>query len=179
MPKKKQYMQKDMKPKKENNYAFIDGVNLNLGIQELGWKIDYNRPRRYLKDKYQVEYAYYFIGYLPAMSDLYNSLQKSGYILVFKPTLKKPDGTIKGNCDAELVLQSMIDYKKYDKAVIVSGDGDFACLVKYLNEQNKLKCLIVPNRLKYSALLKKPAEKRLASLDVLKKKLEYKKKRTP
>jgi uncharacterized LabA/DUF88 family protein len=75
---------------------------------------------------------------------MYNSLQKSGYILVFKPTLKKPDGTIKGNCDAELVLQAMIDYKKYDKALIVSGDGEFACLVKYLNEQNKLKCLLVP-----------------------------------
>ena len=147
---------KNPKEKKEN-YAFIDGQNLNLGVQELGWKLDYRRFRIYLKEKYRVIKAYYFIGYVEGMNDLYSSLQTAGYILIFKPTLRRTDGRVKGNCDAELVLQSMIDYKKYDQAVIVSGDGDFACLVKYLNERNKLKNLLVPNREKYFALLKKPA----------------------
>jgi len=160
---------------KKGNYAFIDGQNLNLGIQELGWKLDYKRFRVYLKEKYQVIKAYYFIGYVEGMNDLYASLQAAGYILIFKPTLKKPDGKIKGNCDAELVLQSMIDYKKYDQAVVVSGDGDFACLVKYLNEHGKLRNLLVPNRQKYSALLKKPAAKKIVFIDSLKGKLEYKK----
>ncbi len=36
--------------KKENNYAFIDGQNLNLGIKSLGWKLDFIRFRRYLKE---------------------------------------------------------------------------------------------------------------------------------
>ncbi|MFH0795793.1 MAG: NYN domain-containing protein [Candidatus Omnitrophota bacterium] len=83
------------------------------------------------------------------------------------------------NCDAELVLQAMIEYHNYHQAVIVSGDGDFACLVKYLSEKGKLRNLLVPNSLKYSALLKKPAEKRIVFLDELRQKLEYKKKRTP
>lgn len=30
-----------MSDKKPNNYAFIDSQNLNLAIQDLGWKLDY------------------------------------------------------------------------------------------------------------------------------------------
>ena len=163
----------------KGNYAFIDGQNLNLGIQELSWKMDWHRFRVYLEEKYEVVQAYYFIGFLPEMNDLYASLQKAGYILIFKPTLRIPTGKIKGNCDAELVLQSMIEYHNYHQAVIVSGDGDFACLVKYLSEKGKLRNLLVPNSLKYSALLKKPAEKKIVFLNELRGKLEYKKKRTP
>jgi len=32
-----------------NNYAFIDSQNLNLGIQSLGWKLDFAKFHRYLK----------------------------------------------------------------------------------------------------------------------------------
>ena len=35
---------------KENNYAFIDSQNLNLGIQKLGWKLDYQKFRVYLTE---------------------------------------------------------------------------------------------------------------------------------
>ena len=33
------------------NYAYIDSQNLNLGIQSLGWKLDYKRFRIYLREK--------------------------------------------------------------------------------------------------------------------------------
>jgi len=72
---------------KENNFAFIDAQNLNLGLQSLGWKLDWKRFRVYLKDKYQISTAYLFIGYLQENQDLYSSLQKAGYILIFKPEL--------------------------------------------------------------------------------------------
>lgn len=62
--------------KNENNFAFIDGQNLNLGIQNLGWKLDYGRFRRYLAEKYSVTTAYYFIGYMPGNQPLYSVLQK-------------------------------------------------------------------------------------------------------
>jgi len=32
--------------RKENNYAFIDAQNLNLGIQSLGWKLNYKKFRK-------------------------------------------------------------------------------------------------------------------------------------
>lgn len=143
-----------MPQQQETVYAFIDSQNLNLGIRELGWKLDYRRFRVYLKDKYHVEKAYLFIGYLPQNTDLYASLQDAGFICIFRPTLTYKDGTTKGNCDAELVLHTMIQLPNYDRAIIVSGDGDFQCLAKYLHEQDKLAAILVPNQQKYSGLLK-------------------------
>lgn len=159
--------------KQENNYAFIDGQNLNLGIKGSGWLLDLNKFRIYLREKYSVQKAYYFIGYVPGNSDLYASLQQLGYILIFKPTFKNSNGKIKGNCDAELVLQAMIDFNHYEKAVIVSGDGDFHCLVKYLKEKNKLETVLVPDKNKYSSLLIK-ASNNIAFMNDLKNKLEFK-----
>jgi uncharacterized LabA/DUF88 family protein len=164
--------------KLENNYAFIDGQNLYFAIKTLGWNLDYKKFRVYLREKYGVEKAFIFIGYLAANTDLYTALQSHGFILIFRPTLTYKDGTVKGNCDAELVLQAMIEYARYDKALIVTGDGDFYCLVKYLKEKNKLKTLLIPDMKKYSALLKKVAEDKIAFINPLQNKLEYKK-RTP
>ena len=45
--------------KEENNFAFIDGQNLNLGILSLGWKLNFVRFRKYLAEKYSVTTAYY------------------------------------------------------------------------------------------------------------------------
>lgn len=160
--------------KKPVAYAFIDSQNLNLGIRDLGWKLDDARFRKYLKDKYNVEKAYIFIGYLPENAQLYARLQSAGFVCIFRPTLVYKDGTTKGNCDAELVLQAMIDYGEYDKAVIVSGDGDFQCLAKYLHEQGKLGALLIPNQKKFSGLLKfdflKPYHRFVSDLRT---KLEY------
>lgn len=136
------------------NYAFIDSQNLNLGILGLGWKLNFGRFRVYLKDKYKVNKAFLFIGYIEKNKKMYDSLKKYGYILIFKPTVVSKH-EIKGNVDAELVLHSMIEFKNYDKAVIVSGDGDFYCLIEYLDKKNKLEKIIIPNQKKYSRLLLK------------------------
>ncbi len=172
-------MKKQTHNKIKRNYAFIDSQNLNLGIQRLGWKLDFKKFRVYLREKYGVDVAYIFIGYLEENQDLYQALQKFGYVLIFKELLKYSDGSVKGNCDAELVLQAMIDYKNFEKAVVVSGDGDFACLVRHLNKKGKLEQVIVPDKSRYSALLKKAAGSHIDSMNNLKGKLAYKKKRTP
>lgn len=140
-----------------NNYAFVDSQNLNLGVKSQGWDLDFTKFRRFLKDKYQVEKAYLFIGFVPGNQILYAELQKAGYICVFKPTLEYKKGNAiytKGNVDAELVLHAMIEYPNYEKAIIVSGDGDFYCLIEYLLKQNKLRKIIVPNT-RFSSLLRK------------------------
>jgi uncharacterized LabA/DUF88 family protein len=137
------------------NYAFIDSQNLNLSIRQLGWKLDFKRFRVYLKQKYNITTAFLFIGYLAGNENLYTFLQESGYICIFKPTLELPDGKVKGNVDAELVLHSMIQFPNYDAALIVSGDGDFFCLVEYLLAQKKLLKVLIPDQHRYSGLLKK------------------------
>jgi len=156
------------------NYAFIDGQNVNLAVRDLGWKVDWRRFRVYLKEKYRVKKAYYFIGYIEENSLLYKSLQEYGYILIFKPTFRNKEGKIKGNCDAELVLQTMIEYLNYNKALIVSGDGDFVCLINYLSEQNKLEKMLIPDKFKYSSLLRK-FMRYLVFMNNLKEKLAYRK----
>ncbi|MEK7187708.1 MAG: NYN domain-containing protein [Patescibacteria group bacterium] len=158
----------------KNNYAFIDSQNVNLGVREAGWKLDFKKFRVYLKDKYQVEKAYLFIGLLPENQNLYRALQEYGYILIFKPIMKTADGTVKGNVDAELVLQTMIDIEKYDHAVIVSNDGDFYCLVNYLYERKKLESVLSPNYAKCSVLLKKGAREKIAFMNNLNNKLNVK-----
>jgi len=165
-----------MDKKTIKNYAFIDSQNLNMGIKNLGWKLDFKRFRIYLKDKYNVSVAYIFIGYAPTNQDLYSNLQKSGYVLVFKPTIPDKDGNLKGNIDADLVLQAMVDYENYKKAIIITSDGDFYSLVKYLYEHGKLLAVISPYVKTCSVLLKKSAKEKIIFIDNLRKKLEYMKK---
>jgi uncharacterized LabA/DUF88 family protein len=160
---------------KQNNYAFIDSQNLNLSIRDQGWTLDFKKFRIYLKDKYNITKAFLFIGYVNENQDLYTNLQEFGYILVFKPTLKLSDGRVKGNVDAELVLQAMIEFKNYDKALIVTGDGDFHCLVKYLIIKEKLLKLMIPNRYKYSSLFRKMMS-HIVFMNDLKEKLAFGKK---
>lgn len=160
-----------------SNYAFIDSQNLNLGVRSSGWRVDYRKLRLYLKNKFDVDQAFMFIGLVGNNQKLYTELQKAGFILVFKPTVQyfqNGKQTVKGNVDAELVLHAAaIQYANYDKAVIVTGDGDFACLIEFLEDKGKLLHILTPNH-KYSQLLK-PFSQYIVHMSQLKKSVEYKK----
>ena len=159
---------------REKNYAFVDSQNLNLGIRKLGWKLDYERFRVYLREKYATEKAYLFIGFVALNQKLYNKLQEAGFILKFKPTIPDADGKIKGNVDADLVLQAMIDITEYERAIIVSSDGDFYSLVQYLALKDKLKAVMSSDETNCSTLLKETAKDKLQYMHDLRAKLEYK-----
>jgi hypothetical protein len=173
---------------KEIIYAFIDSQNLNLSVQNdilkptgevvyRGWKLDFHRFLVYLKDKYKVQKAFLFIGFVPGNESLYKALQEYGYILIFKPTLEYSKGKkkiIKGNVDAELILNTMIEFPNYSKCIIVAGDGDYYCLIEYLEKQEKLKQIIIPNKYSHSSLLRKYSRFFVYVSD-LKGKLEYRK----
>ncbi|MBI2062426.1 MAG: NYN domain-containing protein [Candidatus Yanofskybacteria bacterium] len=142
--------------KKENNFAYIDGANLHKGIADLRWKLDYKRFRVWLKDKYGIETAYLFIGLVLENKDLYTRLQEMGYVLVYKEITYDGSGKVKGNCDADLVLKAVVDFyeNKFDKAVLVSNDGDYAGLVKFLKGKEAFRSIISPSN-KCSFLLRK------------------------
>jgi uncharacterized LabA/DUF88 family protein len=177
--------------KKSNVYAFIDSQNLNLGTQKVGFKMDWRRFRKFLAEKYNVTHAYMFIGYMAENEQLYEHMHELGYLIALKPTLdisaQQPEGVtstpndasakpedkpvVKGNIDADLVLYAMKELPNYDKAIIVSGDGDFLSLVEYLAEQNKLLHIMTPNW-QYSSLLKQ-FESYIIRIDQLKRELAY------
>jgi len=116
--------------------------------------------------------AFLFIGYVYENQALYTGLQKDGYILVFKPTLKLPSGKVKGNVDAEIVLHAMIEYESYHKALIVTGDGDLYCLVDYLVKSDKLLKIMVPNKNSFSSLFRRLMP-HMVFMNDLKNKLDY------
>jgi len=186
-------------------YAFIDSQNLNVSTQKFGWKMDWQKFRKFLADKYGVTKAYMFIGYIPENESLYEQMHDAGYAVVLKPTFDmtrprldappeastetgeeaRPNGhagrsshgrpedkkPVKGNIDAELVLWAMKEMSNYDQAIIVSGDGDFYCLVEYLEEKNRLLHLLTPSG-HYSSLYNR-YEEYVERLDNYKKELRY------
>ncbi len=165
--------------KPQTNYAFIDGTNLHLTMVNVGWALDYRRFRVYLKDKYHITEAYYFIGKVIGNEKLYSNLESYEYNIVFKPTLRIPGKGYKGNCDAELVLEAMKRLDDYDKAVIVTSDGDFGCLVEHLLSIGKLERVLAPCRDGCSKLLRKAAGVKMDYFDNLKEKLELKREEAP
>src|SRR3989338_3024494 len=152
---------------KENNVAYIDGANLYGGINSLGWKMDYGRFRIWLSEKYGVQKAYLFIGLIPRYKELYTYLQESGFTLVFKEVVYGGDGRPKGNCDADLVLYAVRDAydEKFNKAVIVSSDGDFAGLISFLKERNKLSAVLSPHPKEKCSILLKRTSARISYLN--------------
>jgi len=168
-------------------YAFIDVSNLFYGgVKSLGWKIDYKRLLKYLKEKYQVRKAFYFAGVeiyefpcsilknqLIDLEELLIFLQKKldqskkhlseeeiallkrniqrtkfylnlkifGYILRLKPVklYKDENGRIikKANCDVDMTFEIMRLIDQCSGIVFLSGDGDFAPLLKYLLKKGK------------------------------------------
>lgn len=159
----------------ENNYAFIDAQNVYRGVKSLGWSIDWFRFRIYLREKYEVTTAYMFLGYVPTNDRLYETLQKAGFILKFKPVIPDNVGKPKGNVDADLVLQVMIDFSEYSKAVVITSDGDFYSLVRHLYQSNKLKIVMSPYVRTCSSLLKKEAKEKIIYMNNLEKKIGKKK----
>lgn len=178
--------------KKPEIYAFIDNQNLNVTVQKLGWKIDWQKFYAFLQKQYGVTKAFMFIGYVPEFEDMYEKLHDIGFGIVLKPTfdMTKPrpeeaakeeekneeeKRPVKGNIDAELVLWAMKELPNYDQAVIVSGDGDFFTLIEHLESQQKLKTILTPSW-QYSGLFNK-YESYIDRADAHRRQLEYKPRR--
>lgn len=171
----------------KKTYAFIDASNLFYGGEKsLGWKIDYSKLRKYLKNKYNVSKAYYFGGveihgfqYDYLKNDtiplqkverhlayiikheakkfdearllllsrhykrirFYLKLQKFGYKLFLKPvkTYFQDDGSTqrKANCDVEMAFYLMKEKDNFKRIILLSGDGDFLPVLKYLKKIGK------------------------------------------
>jgi uncharacterized LabA/DUF88 family protein len=96
--------------------------------------LDYKSFRSWLRDKFGVAKATLFMGLVKDSSDLYNFLQSINYNISFRPTLTNGEGKTKGNIDGELILQISRDFyeNKLEEVVLVSGDGDYHCVVEFL-----------------------------------------------
>ncbi len=135
------------KKKLKCNHAYIDGANLDRGTARLGWRVDYNKLYTWLYDKFDIKRAYIFMGYMPQYDKLYDKIRNAGFLLKYREVTIGPTGQVKGNCDSDLVLRASRDVHEsvFDKAILVSSDGDFSGLVKYMNEIGKMTSIVSPN----------------------------------
>ena len=160
---------------KNNIVAYIDGSNLKFGIQQSGWELDYKSFRSWLRDKFGVFRAVLFLGLIPDNFELYNHLQSIGYDISFKPTITSKEGRTKGNIDGELILTIAKDFyeNELEGAVLVSGDGDYHCIVEFLKEKKIPISIVSPNK-KYLSLLLKRTNVPIIILDKFIEKLKIK-----
>jgi uncharacterized LabA/DUF88 family protein len=176
------------------NYAFIDGANLHLtyenpnGSLNLGWKVDYSKLRVYLEKKLDIAIAYWFIGKTEDNAEICEKLESYGYTMRLKePTLYYTKEEYcpycnkviapemprhKSDIDSFMTLQVMLDFNTYDKAVLVTSDGDFDNLIKRLLQQDKLRMVFAPCRNGCSGLLTDAAKNRIMFIDDFRDELE-------
>ena len=71
----------------------------------------------------------------------YSRLQTFGYQLFLKPVklYEQDDGTTKrkANCDVDMAFHLMKEKGNFDKVIVLSGDGDFLPVLKYLKAAGK------------------------------------------
>lgn len=139
-----------IKEKQERNIAFVDGQNLHLGTKGCGWVVNHERFRIYLSEKYNVQEAYYYLGFISDKEqDLYDKLQKAGFILSFREHSAALKGNKKGNVDGDIifgVMRKLAENEPFNKVFIVSGDGDYKRMVDYLVKKGRFGKMLFPNR---------------------------------
>jgi uncharacterized LabA/DUF88 family protein len=146
--------------KEKNNLAFIDGQNLYMGTnsEKPKWEVDLFKFREYLLKKYNVQKAYYFLGFVnEEYQDLYEEIQNAGFVLKFREHNSVMIGKKKGNVDSDIIFDIMKRlYRKeiFDKVILVSGDGDYKMLVDFLIKENRFEKILFPNKKFASSLYK-------------------------
>ena len=154
-------------------HAFIDAQNVQKSVEDQGWRYELGKLRTYLSDKYGVTHAHFFIGQKPGYDSLYTAIQSAGFIIQFREVSPKGAGRIKGNVDVNLTLLAVDTVEDYDRAILLSADGDFAPLVRYWVKKGKFGGILSPaTKGKTSKLLKRDASGLLAYMSTSRAKLE-------
>jgi len=120
-------------------FAFVDASNIIYGAREEGWFIDQEKLFNYLKSKYNITKAFFYYGTDPndtRKERFLKKLKSFGFILRVKE-IKYYGLKGKANCDVDLTIDVMLNIDKYHRVVILSGDGDFLRLLKYLQNIGK------------------------------------------
>lgn len=143
-------------------YTFIDTQNLLKTLKEMNLELDFQRFYDYCVTDLKSNKCILFFGYTNRNEVLYQKLRDIGFELVFRPMYNG-----KANVDSDIVLHVVDRQEQFDKAILVSNDGDFYNLILYIKSKNKFKNIISPSRRSCSKLLRKVADNKIIFLDDL------------
>jgi uncharacterized LabA/DUF88 family protein len=106
----------------------------------------------------------------------YIKLDEFGYHLILKPvkTFYDEEGipTRKANCDVDMAFQIMKDEDSFDRLLVLSGDGDFLPVLKYMREKKK-KILVLARSERTAREIKKFAGGELLDFKYIRIYIEY------
>jgi len=156
-------------------YAFIDGSNIIYSSRAEGWHVDQKKLCEYLKKKYGVLKALFYYGKdskNPKQLKFLQKLESFGFTLRTKE-IKRYGQRMKANCDVDLTMDALILIQKYDRAIILSGDGDFLPLYQHI-EKKKKKVIIIASAKNTAREIKQFVAEEFVTLGTLKGLLERK-----
>ncbi len=108
---------------------FIDGNNLFHAARAVGVEIDYAKLLNFLRGDSNLLRAFFYTGVderAERQQGFLLWMRRNGYRVVEKELKTYADGTKKANLDVEIAVDMLSLADKYDTAVLVSGDEDFA-----------------------------------------------------
>lgn len=108
---------------------FIDGNNLFHAARSVGVEIDYAKFLNFLRGNSPLLRAFFYTGVdekAERQQGFLLWMRRNGYRVVEKELKTYADGTKKANLDVEIAVDMLSLADKYDTAVLVSGDEDFA-----------------------------------------------------
>lgn len=111
---------------------FIDGNNLFHAARSVGVEIDYAKLLDILRGQDTLLRAFFYTGVdqnAERQQGFLLWMRRNGYRVVEKELKTFPDGTKKANLDVEIAVDMLSLADKYDTAILVSGDEDFAYAV--------------------------------------------------
>ncbi len=125
---------------------FIDGANMFYAQRKMGWHIDYRKVYEFYASQAQVYNAFYYTSVTnppdPGMEGFLRALTGMGYTVrrkVVKEILDQETGQTvrKANLDIEIVIDMLTTADLFDRAILISGDGDFERAVEFLRGRGK------------------------------------------
>ncbi len=131
---------------------FVDGANMFYTQKKgLGWFFDPGKLLKTLKAEDELADAFWYMGVKPSPEsrdeNFLRYLAYAGYTVRTKQlkTIFDPESgeTIqKANLDIEIVMDMFNTVDNYQKAILLSGDGDFERALESLRSRGKRICVV-------------------------------------
>ncbi|MDO8452858.1 MAG: NYN domain-containing protein [bacterium] len=171
---------KKQKPKILSTFAFIDASNIIYSAARSGWKVDFKKLGKYLRERFQVQRILYYAGVdTQNLKQLkfYETLQKFGYELRLVPVRTFSDGSKKADVDSRMTFEMMLHFREYKKAIIMTGDGDYYWVLEYLLKQKQGQIILISHSRTTARDLKKLFANKATDIETLKKIISFKQKK--
>ncbi len=161
-------------------YAFVDAANVIYRNSDVHpWKIDLRKLHKYLKERFGVERVLYYGGIdnrNQTQVRIYKKMEEWGYELRLNPVKhfvnERGEWYTKADVDSRMTFEMMRFLPDYDRAIVLTGDGDFYWVLEFLL-QTKEQVRLIASPKKTAKELKKLFGYRFSSLDDTRKWLAF------